>query len=471
MKELTISLDPQSVTPLYEQIYQYVKEDIQSGRLACGVKLPSSRSLARYLEISRSTVELAYEQLLSEGYIETKPRKGVFVAQIDGVYQFRREEQPGTERQEEQREKYRYDFSPSGIDLKSFPYAVWRKLSREVLLDDRAETFRLGDSQGEYGLRSAISSYLHQARGVNCTPEQIIVGAGNDYLLMLLTMVIGREHKVALENPTYVQAYRLFEQLSYDVCTVNMDAKGMNVGQLEASGADIAFVMPSHQYPLGIVMPIKRRMELLRWAKNDGLEGRTRYIIEDDYDSEFRYKGKPVPALQGYDNQECVIYIGTFSKSIAPAIRMSYLVLPKPLLQRYHENCGFLSSTVSRVDQLILQKFIEDGYYERHLNKMRALYKNRHDVLLACLKKMGDSFQISGEHAGVHLLLRFEDGRKEEELIRKAKESGIRVYGLSQYCIKPDKNEEGQATILLGYANMSEEAIREAAALLKTAWK
>ena len=192
MKELTISLDPQSVTPLYEQIYQYVKEDIQSGRLACGVKLPSSRSLARYLEISRSTVELAYEQLLSEGYIETKPRKGVFVAQIDGVYQFRREEQPGTERQEEQREKYRYDFSPSGIDLKSFPYAVWRKLSREVLLDDRAETFRLGDSQGEYGLRSAISSYLHQARGVRCRPEQIIVGAGNDYLLLLLEKILGR---------------------------------------------------------------------------------------------------------------------------------------------------------------------------------------------------------------------------------------------------------------------------------------
>ena len=181
MKELTISLDPQSVTPLYEQIYQYVKEDIQSGRLACGVKLPSSRSLARYLEISRSTVELAYEQLLSEGYIETKPRKGVFVAQIDGVYQFRREEQPGTERQESREKSISMIFTERNRS-ESFPYAVWRKLSREVLLDDRAETFRLGDSQGEYGLRSAISSYLHQARGVRCRPEQIIVGAGNDYL-------------------------------------------------------------------------------------------------------------------------------------------------------------------------------------------------------------------------------------------------------------------------------------------------
>lgn len=471
MNELTISLDTKSKIPLYEQIYRYIRRDIRDGRIGSGEKLPSTRALSKHLEISRSTVELAYEQLLSEGYLEVEPCRGYFVAEIEGLYQLRSPVRQAEQRSKDPQKEYRYDFTPSGVDLNSFPYNTWRKLSKECLQDDRAELFRLGDPQGEQGLRSAICNYLHQARGVNCTPEQIIVGAGNDYLLMLLTMVIGRGHKVALENPTYVQAYRLFEQLSYDVCTVDMDAKGMKVGQLEESGADIAFVMPSHQYPLGIVMPIKRRMELLRWAENDAEDGRARYIIEDDYDSEFRYKGKPVPALQGYDNQECVIYIGTFSKSIAPAIRMSYLVLPKPLLQRYHENCGFLSSTVSRVDQLILQKFIEDGYYERHLNKMRALYKNRHDVLLACLKKMGDSFRISGEHAGVHLLLRFEDDRKEEELIRKAKESGIRVYGLSQYCIKPDKNEEGQATILLGYANMSEEAIREAAALLKTAWK
>lgn len=471
MNELTISLDPHRKTPLYEQIYGFIREEIRGGRIRAGERLPSARALSGYLSVSRSTVDLAYEQLVSEGYLESVPCKGYFVCEIEGLYRLDEKKEETKEDDAAEQMPFRYDFAVTGTAPGGFPQNSWKKISKEVLLDADDSLFQLGDAKGEHGLREAIRDYLHHARGVNCRTEQIIVGAGNDYLLMLLTMVIGREHKVALENPTYVQAYRLFEQLSYDVCTVNMDAKGMNVGQLEASGADIAFVMPSHQYPLGIVMPIKRRMELLRWAKNDGLEGRTRYIIEDDYDSEFRYKGKPVPALQGYDNQECVIYIGTFSKSIAPAIRMSYLVLPKPLLQRYHENCGFLSSTVSRVDQLILQKFIEDGYYERHLNKMRALYKNRHDVLLACLKKMGDSFQISGEHAGVHLLLRFEDGRKEEELIRKAKESGIRVYGLSQYCIKPDKNEEGQATILLGYANMSEEAIREAAALLKTAWK
>lgn len=242
----------------------------------------------------------------------------------------------------------------------------------------------------------------------------------------------------------------------------------MRVDELRRSGADIAFVMPSHQYPLGIVMPLKRRMELLKWAG----EKEGRYIIEDDYDSEFRYKGKPIPALQGYDGAGKVIYMGTFSKSIAPAIRMSYMVLPEPVLKKYRERCGFISSTVSKVDQLILQKFIEEGYFERHLNKTRALYKNRHDVLLACLREIKAEFTVSGENAGVHLLLHFHNGRPEEELIRQAEEKGVKVYGLSGYYVDQDAAEKKNgAVVLLGYANMSEQAIREAAALLGEAWK
>lgn len=464
MNELTISLDTKSKVPLYEQIYQYIKEEIRTGRIPSGEKLPSTRAQCRFLEVSRSTVELAYEQLLSEGYIEAEPCRGYFVSELEGLYQLKPQKRIVSENPNKKKETYVYDFSPSGVDLNSFPYNAWRKLSKESLVDDRAELFRLGHPQGEWGLRNAISNYLHQARGVNCTPEQIIVGAGNDYLLMLLATVIGQEHKVALENPTYRQAYRLFQSLEYDVCTVDMDKKGMDVSKLKESGADIAFVMPSHQYPLGIVMPIKRRMELLRWAEAEG-----RYIIEDDYDSEFRYKGKPVPALQGYDNHEKVIYIGTFSKSIAPAIRMSYLVLPPKLLEIYRERSSFLSSTVSRVDQLILQKFIEEGYYERHLNKTRALYKSRHDTLLNELKGIEPAAQISGENAGVHLLLTFHNGMKEEELIARARDAKIRVFGLSEYYVTPWP--EAPATILLGYANMREESIKKAVDTLKHVWE
>lgn len=466
MYELAINLKSDGKIPLYEQIYEYIRSEIRDGHIASGEKLPSTRALSRCLDVSRSTVELAYEQLLSEGYIEAQPCRGYFAAQIDGLYQIRPQCCSTRKNDARVKETYIYDFTPNGVDLKSFPYNVWRKLSRECLVDDRAELFRLGCPQGEWGLRNAISSYLHQARGVNCTPEQIIIGAGNDYLLMLLCAVIGTQHRVALENPTYRQAYRLFENLSCEVCTVDMDARGMRVDKLETSGADIAFVMPSHQYPLGTVMPIKRRMELLGWAGR--IEGR--YIIEDDYDSEFRYKGKPIPALQGYDGKGRVIYIGTFSKSIAPAIRMSYMVLPETLCRMYEERCGFISSTVSKVDQLILQRFIEDGYYERHLNKMRALYKSRHDTLLAALREWEADFTVSGENAGVHLLLHFCDGRSEEELIGLAARKGVKVYGLSEYYVEGSRERE-EAVILLGYANMNEDKIKDAVNLLKEAWK
>ncbi|MEJ8733500.1 MocR-like pyridoxine biosynthesis transcription factor PdxR [Mediterraneibacter sp. ICN-202921] len=467
MNELTIHLQPDTGIPLYEQIYAYIKQDIQGGRLKSGERLPSTRQLCQYLEISRSTVELAYEQLLSEGYVEARPCKGYFVSEIEGLYSLKRPVKTIEEEVKHKEKKYRYDFTPNGVDLKSFPHNVWRKLSRESLGDDQAEMFRLGDPQGEYGLRNAISSYLHQARGVNCQPEQIIVGAGNDYLLMLLTTIIGTDHKVALENPTYRQAYRLFENLTYEVCTVGMDEKGMCIPELEKTGADVAFVMPSHQYPLGIVMPIQRRIELLKWAN----AAKGRYIIEDDYDSEFRYKGKPIPALQGFDAQEKVIYTGTFSKSIAPAIRVGYIVLPKPLLTVYMKKCRFLNSTVSKVDQLILQKFIENGYYERHLNKTRALYKNRHDVLLGCLKEGKIKCKISGENAGVHLLLHF-SGENEERLIERAAQKEVKVYGLSEYYVEEKKGRQAkEAIILLGYANMGEEQIRQAVKLLSEAWK
>ena len=464
MNELTMNLKTHSKNPLYEQIYNYIKSDIQNGKIAYGEKLPSTRALAKHLEISRSTVELAYEQLLSEGYIESEPYRGFFVAQIEELYHLQKGKITSAKVYKEKK-KYKYDFTPNGVDLKSFPYNAWRKLSKDILMDDKTELFRAGDSQGEYGFRNAICNYLYQARGVNCTPDQIIIGAGSDYILMLLSTILGIHHRIAFEDPTYKQAYRMVRSLSYETAPVPMDKNGMKVSELEKSGADIAYVTPSHQYPTGVIMPLKRRLELLRWASQE--EGR--YIIEDDYDSEFRYKGKPIPALQGYDGEDKVIYLGTFSKSIAPAIRLSYMVLPKPLLEVYDQKSRFVNSTVSKVDQMIVQKFIEEGYYERHLNKTRALYKSRHDVLIEGLRPMMDICKISGEHAGVHLLLTFHNGMSEEELIQRAEAEDIRVYGLSDYCIQ--EKYEGNATILLGYANLSEEQIREAVQILNCCWK
>lgn len=464
MYEIMLNLDAKSSKNLYEQIYEHIKQEIQTGNICCGEKLPSTRLLAEQLDISRSTAQLAYEQLLSEGYIEAVPCKGYFVCQMEELYHLEHEPVTQEKMAEPHEPNFQYDFSPNGIDLDHFPYSTWRKLSREVLQDDQKELFHLGDARGELGLRTAICAYLHQARGVNVQPSQIVLGAGNDYLLMLLSCMLGMDHRIAMESPTYRHAYDIFKKLGYDCCTVTMDKSGMNVQELRESGANIAYVMPSHQYPLGIVMPIKRRQELLQWAA----EQPGRYIIEDDYDSEFRYIGKPIPSLQGSDSHQRVIYIGTFSKSIAPAIRISYLVLPKSLLERY-ENAGrSFSCTVSRIDQKMVQLFMERGYYERHLNKMRALYKSKHDVLLAELKKVKGIRKILGDRSGVHILLQMVSGVSEEERILQAERAGIKVYPLSEYCI--DDRIYG-STIILGYATMTEDEIRKAVGILSEVWK
>lgn len=463
--ELLIPLDTQSKKPLYEQIYYHICQEIRNGGLKTADRLPSTRVLAEHLKVSRSTTQMAYEQLLAEGYIEAAPYRGYFVAKLDELVETGSRINGELLCGETARSAYQVDFSLRGIDLDSFPYSTWRKLSRNTLVNDNKEMFHSGSPQGEPGLREAIRSYLHSARGVNCSAEQIIVGAGSEYLLMLLSQVLGTGRRIAMENPTYKQAYRVFDSLGYQVCPVEMDGSGMEPLRLKACGADVAYVMPSHQFPTGIVMPVGRRQELLRWAK----EQNERYLIEDDYDSEFRYKGKPIPALQGMDRMGRVIYLGTFSKCIAPAIRVSYLVLPPGLLRRYREKAGFYASTVSRIDQNILYQFLAQGYFERHLNRMRAIYKAKHDILLGAIRPLEQEFTVRGEHAGIHILLTHKGNWPEERLIQLAASAGVRVYGLSGYHIHPEQKRE-LSTVVLGYASLSEEEIKLGAELLRGCW-
>ena len=462
--ELLIPLDSRSKKPLYEQIYSHIRAEIRNGSLKAGERLPSTRVLAEHLKVSRSTTQMAYDQLLAEGYMEARPCRGYFVSHLEELVETGATGTGEMETTVEPDAGWRVDFSPRGIDLDSFPYHVWRKLSRNTLVDDNKEMFHSGNHQGEPGFREAIRSYLHSARGVNCSPEQIIVGAGSEYLLMLLSQILER-HVIAMENPTYKQAYRVFQSLGYEVCPVEMDANGMEPELLAECGANVAYVMPSHQFPTGIVMPVGRRQELLKWAQ----EAPDRYIIEDDYDSEFRYRGKPIPALQGMDRNGRVIYLGTFSKCIAPAIRVSYLVLPPSLLVRYRSQTSFYASTVSRIDQNILYQFLSGGHFERHLNRMRAIYKTKHDLLLEQVEPLRKQFEIRGEHAGLHVLLTSRNGVPEEALIRKAAEAGVRVYGLSSYFIHPEHNHR-PSTVVLGYASLSEEQIVDGIHLLKTCW-
>lgn len=462
--ELMIPLNSQDPRPLYEQIYQYIKDEIRNGNLRPQKQLPSSRELARSLKVSRSTTQLAYEQLVSEGYLEAIPRKGYFTAKIDGILPpmaMGPGKTAGEKKQTGEAQIWKVDFSPRGIDLKSFPFSTWRKISRAVLKEEDTDVFLKGDPQGDMPLREAIRGYLHAARGVNCSVDQIIVGAGNEYLLMLLSQLLGREAGIAMENPTYKQAYRVLSGMGHPVFPAGMDESGLRAEELRKLPVSAAYVMPSHQFPMGIVMPVKRRQELLAWAG----EKAGRYLIEDDYDSEFRYKGKPIPALQGMDRNGCVIYMGTFSKAIAPAIRVGYLVLPPGLMEKYREQARFYSSTVSRVDQRILAQFISGGYFERHLNRMREIYKGKHDILLTSLKPLERSFEIEGEFAGLHVLLTYRGEKTEEELVQEAARAGVRLYGLSGFFIHREHGWQTK-TVILGYASLLETEIREGAAIL-----
>lgn len=462
MYELIVPLDEAGNKPLYEQIYEYIKDQIKLGNLPAKTRLPSTRKLAEHLGVSRSTTQMAYDQLISEGYLEAVSRKGYFVSELDMLYDIAGGKAEGNPVAANEGCSWFYDFSPRGIDLESFPYGIWRKLSKNILNGDNKELFSAGENKGDLRLRQAICTYLYGARGVNCHPEQLIVGAGNEYLLMLLNQILGNQNIIAMETPTYRQAYRVFERLGHRIIPVEMDGGGMNVKKLLASDADIAYVMPSHQFPTGIVMPIRRRIELLLWAS----EKENRYIIEDDYDSEFRYRGKPIPSLQSADRRGRVIYLGTFSRAVAPAIRVSYMMLPEPLMEIYERTCSFYSSTVSRIDQRILAEFIEGGYYERHLNKMRSIYKAKHDALLEALEPLSRDFSISGEYAGIHILLTGSHNLSEKKMVRAAQTAGVRVYGLSEFDIGEEEKKTDSATVLLGYANLSREEIVKGAGIL-----
>lgn len=461
---ITIPIETHSSIPIYEQIYEYIKKEIKNRNLPIHSKLPSTRNLALHLSISRNTVDMAYAQLVSEGYIEAVPKSGYYIAEVSDLINLSSQKPTVTKQTKNKNEAYPYDFSPFAIDIKSFPYNIWRKLQKDCMNDSNNDLFLLGDNQGDIPLRQAVAVYLHSSRGVNCSYEQILVGAGADYLLLLLAQILkltSSSLSIAMENPSYKRAYDIFAGMNIPVMPVELDHSGLTLEPLYENAPDVVYVTPSHQYPLGVVMPVKRRLELLKWASYKP----NRYIIEDDHDSEFRYKGKPIPALQGMDTKEKVIYLGTFSRSIAPAIRVGYMVLPKELLQLYKTHVSYYSSTVSRVDQYILTKFISDGYFERHLNRIRTLYKSKHDLVIQCLKIFKDKIIIEGENAGLHIVVRFSTIESEETILQISKTNGIKLYGLSKHYIMIE-NKKTPPAILLGYANLSEESIKKGIQLL-----
>ena len=459
---LTVELKSKDKTPLYEQLYLKIRGLVTEGELVEGEKLPSERGLAANLQISRNTVTLAYEQLYAEGYVEVRPQSGYYVNKIDRINSEKKEEFTDIKNESVNPEpEYEYDFSPFSLCKESFPYRMWNRLYRQCMRDKGEELFDLGERQGDLELRVAIAKYLFGYRGLIIKPENMIIGAGTGYLLQLLEHLIDEKSIIAMENPTYMQAYRIFSSLNRKLLPISLDENGLKVEELKRSEAKAVYLTPSHQFPTGVVMPIKRRKEILGWASED----KDRYIIEDDHDSEFRYKGLPIPPMKAIDTGNKVVYLGTFSRTIAPAIRIGFMVLPDGLLKVYRKKLAFLACTVPRIDQAVLTEFILGGHYERHINKARKIYKSRHDKLISSLKVFGDKVKIMGGNAGMHLMVKFKLEMSEKEVVSRAEKSGIKLVGLSKHRIG-ENPEGGEACILIGYGNISEDRIEEGIKIL-----
>lgn len=457
----TYDLRQRGRTPLYIYLYMCIRQDIEQHIISAGEKLPSKRALAEHLHISVITVQNAYAQLLAEGYITSRERGGYFAAALDAPPELPLSDPPPRPRAEAPR--FPMDFCENSIPPGSFPFSVWARQMREVLADQGDELLQRCPSTGMEALRRAIAGFLRRWRGMDVTAEQIVVGAGTDYLYTLLAKLLGRDSVYALEDPGYRQIAAIYQSEGAVWLPVPLDAAGMSAGALRSSGANVAHISPSHHFPTGIVMPISRRQEILRWAA----EAENRYIIEDDYDSEFRFSGRALPTLQSIDSNEKVIYVNTFSKTLAPSIRISYMVLPPHLLHRYRQRLDFFACPVPSFEQAALARFIEQGYFERHISRMRKYYKGKRDAIISAVRSSppGRVARIREENAGLHFILKLRTSLSDAALTAWAAQRGIRISCLSQYYFS-EVPEDSRGCLLINYSGIDTSQALRAVELL-----
>ena len=446
---LTYELKKSPGVPLYEALYRCIRNDILSGALLPGQKLPSKRALAQNLEVSKITVEGAYGQLLSEGYIRAEEKIGYFVEDIP-----RAAAKIPTTTAVEPKVDSRPLVDLTGSGTEKFPFSVWSKLQREVMLDYGEKLLLPLPNQGIAPLRQAIADHLAAFRAMNVDPENILIGAGTDFLYNLLIQLLGRDKSYAVEDPGYNKIHKIYAAGGVTCISVPMDHEGVLPHTL--GDAQVLHLSPAHHFPTGLVTSVARRQELLNWA-----QARGGYIIEDDYDSEFRFDAHPKPTMQSLDRSGRVIYMNTFSKSLAPSIRISYMVLPAELMARFRENLGFYSCTVSSFEQYTLARFLSQGYFEKHINRMRKYYKMRRNQVLSLLNgcTFADKLTIREEDAGLHFLLQVDTPMTDEELTFFCEQKGIRVRTLSSYYHLPIP-ESDRKCLVVNYAGLQQEALK-----------
>ncbi len=453
---LTYDINNRGHMPVYEYLYRCIRDDIIEGKLKAWEKLPSKRSLARHLNIGVVTVMNAYEQLLTEGYIRSIERRGYFVEDLSKYGKKKVAEPPEYPPEPPERE-YFVDFKANRIGLKHFPASVWNRFMREALSLQNDTLWKTVPYNGLYELRAAISGYLLRNRGMKVMPSQIIIGAGTEYLYSRLMQMFGRACTFAIEDPGYKKFAAISASYGNPWKYIPIDRSGLMIDLLEESGADVVHVSPANHFPTGIVMPIRRRLELLEWVSRV----KKRYIIEDDYDSEFRYSGKFILPLFAQDTQNKVIYMNTFSKSMVPSLRISYMILPPDLLQRYIDTMSFYSCTVSSFEQYALARFISEGHLERHINRMKFYYRGQRRHILSAFRAspLMKISELRECNAGTHFLLSVRTRMSEEEVRQAglAADLSLSMYSDYSYSDVPDDT----CTLVINYAGIEQEKIPE----------
>ena len=442
---LTYELKKSPGVPLYEALYRCIRRDILSGKLAAGEKLPSKRALAAHLEVSKITVEAAYNQLLAEGYIRSEEKVGYFAENLQKLTP----PIPVPEATQAQTEDL---IDLTGDSPSHFPFSVWSRLQREVMLDLGEGLLLPLHKQGLPQLRNAIARHLQQFRGMQVDPDNILIGAGTDFLYNLLVQLLGRDKRYGVEEPGYSKIQKIYEAAGAACNLLTLDKEGVDPEDL--GDTQVLHISPSHHFPSGIVMSNPRRRTLLAWAA----AGADRYIIEDDYDSEFRFNAHPIPSLHTLYGAGKVIYLNTFSKTLAPSIRISYMVLPGCLMKEFREKLGFYSCTVPSFEQYTLERFISGGYFEKHINRMRKHYKSIRNRVLTAITgcQYADHFTILEENAGLHFLLQVDLPLTDAQLVEKCRALGLRVAPLSSYYRFPEENTH---CLVINYSGLTEEAL------------
>ena len=449
-------MEHRGTLPLYEYLYRCIRDDILTGTLRTHERLPSKRMLAEHLRLSVITVEASYQQLEAEGYVYTRPRQGFFVAPVESPLP--PAAQPAIPA-ESPPPVWQLDLSRTQTDVSLFPASTWAKLTRQVLAEDNF--LAPAPHQGLLSLRQAIADDLQAFKGMSVLPEQIVVGAGAEYLYLLLAQLFGPEAVFAVEDPGYPKIRQVYQKYGAKCLPVPMDRQGLKPDALAASGATVAHISPTHHYPTGIVTPIGRRQALLRWAEESG-----GFIIEDDYDSEFRFTGRPIPTLQSIDTGGRVVYMNTFSQTISPSMRVGFMVLPLRLLERYRKELDFYACTVPVMDQHVLARFLSRGHFEQHLSRMRKEYRTRRDAVLAAFQSgpFSDRITLSEQGAGLHFLLRLNTCRSDEDLRLRARQLGVKLSFLSDFAAVPEP--DFAHTLVVNYADLAPERLPETMTLL-----